>query len=147
MIKLLFSADFQFLAELSFDQGACHQLVWTDVGTGLYSGLVETWQTSGIRTSAVVERKTEHGEERSWIYKETLLKSPAAEQAFQNWALEAGNVVINLPDRLIPFWEKLCRLDLTPEERFVSLQSMQQASHKLLQVWEKALDETVGTKK
>jgi hypothetical protein len=147
MIILLFSAGYACLGEFLFEQGACVRATWTQEGIQLYPGLGDTWQTSGIQTLVSVDDQMGASETHRLGYQSTLLKAPEAELAFRNWALDAGNLFVDLPDRVIPHWETLCRLNLSPEERFVILRTMRTSTHRALEVWNAALEEVLASEK
>ena len=139
MITLLFGWDYQWLGEFVFEEGIAERMTWTKEGTRRYAEVANIWQTQGIKTSILLTEQTPQGEARHWCEAFTLLRDREAESAFTSWANDAGNMVVALPERLLPRWEKLCSLDLEPQERYASLQALRAAPHRILEAWDKAL--------
>lgn len=146
MIILLFSSTHEFLGEFCFEEGACKRSTWTEQGMQLYPGVADAWLTSGIQTTISRESQTTEGPVRSWGHQTTLLRSAGAELAFRKWALDAGNLFIDLPDRFFAYWETLCRLDLSPQERYVILHTMRTSPHHALEIWERVLQDALQAK-
>lgn len=143
MTMLLFSAEFNYLGEFLFEQGSLTRSTWTRAGMNFYASLADRWQLTGIQIATSREWATDEGLTRSVGYQSTLLKSPEAEFAFRNWALDAGNMLLDMPDRLLPDWETLCRLDLIAEERFALAREMRHASYQVLELWRATLQEEI----
>ncbi len=143
MITLLFSWDYQFLGEFLFEKGACARMTWTAEGTALYGAEIDDWQTLGIQTFDRLVINVEENE-YGWAHRRTSLRSADAQYAFLRWVSKTGSISVDLPERLLPFWQKLCLLHVEPQERFASLQSMRQATHNDLMTWDKALDQVLA---
>lgn len=142
MLTLLFSWDYEPLGEFSFEDGRIKQMSLSPAGEVRLGALVRSWQTEGIR---VRERQrkaygSDESVEERLVARWVLLTDREAEQAFLLWVADEGYIARRVPARLMPYWEKLCRLALEPEERFASLHALLNASHDTLQTWDKAMD-------
>ncbi len=136
MTTLLFSPEYVYLGELLFKDGCLERCSLSHEGEAEVGDLVAAWQTQGI---LLKERRGDVLAGAS-----ITLPSPDAEFAFLCWAADTGYITLKLPDRLFTHWEKLCRMTLAPEERFVSLRALLTASHAVLQAWDQAMDQTLS---
>lgn len=141
MLTLLFSWDFQLLGEFAFEEGRFQHVSLSSEGQRRLGDLISEWHTKGIelkeRLSQTTDGETRHVMARRYI----RLSAPEACAAFTCWAADEGNIALELPARLLEHWQKLCSLELEPEERFASLQALRHAPHRLVEAWEKGLDE------
>lgn len=115
MLALLFSPTQRFLGELNIQQGSIQRISLAPYAEGELADFIEQWQLMGVQA-------------------EQLLAKVQTQ----------GHFIVRLPDRLVPFWEKLCRIELAPQERFASVQTMLNASHAALQAWDAAMDKTIA---
>lgn len=141
MLTLLFSWDFHLLGEFVFEEGRFHHGSLSSEGQRRLGDLISEWHTKGIELKERLSQ-TENGEIRHVTARRYILLSHTeAQAAFFCWAAEEGSIAIELPERLLPHWQKLCSLELEPEERFASLRALRHAPHRLVEAWEKGLDE------
>lgn len=126
MTMLLFSSAYTFLGEIEYaSQGSVDQCVLSAEGEQAYGDVIHRWRLEGV--SAGMNR--------------VLLRSPEAKWAISRWAQMAGVIIVELPERLLPYWHRLSNLDLEPEERYVSLQAMRHAPFRMLSAWDQALQQ------
>ncbi len=143
MITLLFSWDYQLLGECLFKEGKLAQLSLSGIGHTRLDGLMQEWQTQGIRMRTQTDVKNDQEGGTIFSYQFTPLTSSQAETATHCWASDEGHILVLLPDRLVAAWEKICSLDLEPEERFACLQALRHAPHRLFEAWNETVDRLV----
>jgi hypothetical protein len=143
MITLLFSWDYQLLGECLFSDGKLAQLSLSEIGHARIGGLMQQWQTEGIRMRARMDIKNDLEEGTIFSYQFIPLTSAQAETAAYCWASDEGHILFQLPERLVSAWEKICSLDLEPEERFACLQALRHAPHRLFEAWNQVVDKMV----
>ncbi len=147
MLLFLFSSEFDLLGEFVFEQGALQRFSLSSRGRTQLETVVEHWQAQGIE---LIERVPVVQEEQANLIttrRFVTFNQPEAEAAVRCWAVEKDYLCLDVPERLLPQWEKLCLLDLQPEERFASLRALREGSHKIVEAWDTALDKTLQAQK
>lgn len=143
MLMFLFSWERQLLGEFTFAQGVCTHVSLSQEGERQLGASVAHWQTQGIeQRETVVEKETDAV--RTLVARRFVsLQHPDAHVAFLCWVADHGMIAVDVPERLLPYWQKLCTLDLKPEERFASLQALRSAPYALVEAWEKGIDQLI----
>ncbi len=149
MLALLFSANYDLLGELTFEEGRSTRISLSTQGDEVLQDTIKGWQTRGIPLRETFEyTEQQAGEEVrtvSTVERLVLLTSAEAEWAFFCWASDAGYIALKMPERLLVQWQKLSHIPLDPEERFASLQALLTAPHALLEAWEQGMDSVLQT--
>jgi hypothetical protein len=130
-----------------FEGGKLVQSSLTREGQGYLGPLVERWQTEGIQIREQMDVQENGLQVHVLGMTRVLLTSSQAQVAFHCWGSDEGHILVPLPERLIPSWEKICGLTLEPEERFGCLQALRYAPHQLAQAWDETIDRVMHNQK
>lgn len=137
---LVFSSEHQCLGEFFFSDGVLDRSMLTPRGERVLGAQIARWQTEGILVSELRDRALADGSIVTIVAQEHVsTRSPEAEAALRAWALHEHLETIDVPPRLLPFWEALSELDLDDEERYGSMLNIRHASHRHVIAWQKAI--------
>lgn len=132
---LLFDAKHQYLGEMSLsDEGSLKSIFLTTKGEEEIGATVALWQTKGISVKQVVGEAT--GDDAPFFVERVQPRHAGFKQAFLAWADGANVAVIEVPERLMGFWESLLRLPLSASERFTYLLGICRTSEAKIKEWE-----------
>lgn len=135
---LLFDAKHQYLGEVTLsEEGALKSIILTKRGDDELGPMAALWQTKGIPVKQKLGGLKSVSDDETFYVERVQPRQNGFKQAFLSWADEAKIAVIELPDKVMGFWEALLRLPLTASERFTYLLGICRTPEDKLKEWEK----------
>ncbi len=140
-LLLIFDAIGEHLGDVSVVDGALAHASLNADGERILGSAFESWQTQGIPSlrDVLIESPSESTD--VMVEVRVMPREQGFRPALVHWLLSKRYRVIDLPDAIVPAWEKMLSLPLSPTERFAMLSALVRLPPEEIPKWMVALDE------